>query len=212
MWQNANNITIIQFDCVALCTNTQTYHSRLLLKTLYQPLPTSQCRHSNWNRFLPPYLQTYTHPPQLLSQRAHCFGHSWPLCFTYQSLSEACWAPLSSTSPVLFQTAGQSHPYLCFRRLLWLLPLIFDLRVTQNLAKALVLPAHGCLFCLTHRKTAFCMLVTDYNFKSYQLRLHGLHTSWNIQTFISCILLNRTWEEKAQTKVLATISSFCIGS
>lgn len=50
----------------------------------------------------------------------------------YLSVSLSGWLstppppPLSPTPPVLFQTAALSRPYLCFRQLLCLLPLIFD--------------------------------------------------------------------------------------
>lgn len=47
------------------------------------PKDTDQPR---WNRLLPTHSKSYTHPPQPKSQ-SHCFEHSWPLCFTYLSLS-----------------------------------------------------------------------------------------------------------------------------
>ena len=43
---------------------------------------------ANQNMPLPTHSQTDTHPPRLsLSHSPHCFEHSWPLCFTYLSLS-----------------------------------------------------------------------------------------------------------------------------
>lgn len=114
--------------------------------------------------------------------------------------------------PGSFQTAGLSYPYLCFRRLLWLLPLIFDLRVTQNLAKTVVLPSHGSLFFPMHRKYS-----NFYACYRLQFKVLPAQTAWPTylmrseiytQTFVFGFLLNPTWEEKAQTKVFAVCSNF----
>lgn len=68
------------------------------------------------------------------------------LSVSLSGLLSSLYSPTPTAPPVLFQTAGLSRPYLCFGGPLWLHPLIFDLRVPQNLAEALVLSAHGRLF------------------------------------------------------------------
>lgn len=70
------------------------------------PKSLSQCR--PWNRFLPTYWQTYTHLSQPQCLHTHCFGYSWPLCFTYQSLSAACWAPPHLPSSFSYRWAKPS--------------------------------------------------------------------------------------------------------
>lgn len=139
------------------------------------------CRHSDnthQNTFLPTFSQTSAHPPQPQFQ-CHCFGHSWPLCFTYQSLSAAvelpffspCFLNCRAKLPTsLFGGLDYTHSTSLIHRtpkisqIIHLYCLRTDARFTATQKQQFL--------------TGFPVIVQVDNLKLYQHRLRGLHTSW----------------------------------
>lgn len=174
------------------------------------PTTPSKCRHSDWNRFRPTYWQTYTHPPQPQSPRAHCFGHSWPLCFTYQSLSAACWAPPLRSS---FSNRWAKPSISLLQAAFVITPThLWFARCPKSSKSACVACEWMVVFFTTHRKNSIFHVCYRLHLKVWfhEVRMPR-SLCWSriyLQTFDFCFLLNPTWIEWAQTKVFAVSNNF----